>query len=157
MFKNDLFTNFEFEKFSNTDPIENSVKQEYIKEMIALAKSDKQGTFFYFAFNLTAIVFLVEKFQGVVREVGFGYFIVFCLGILLLCISSVFFFTYWRKVHRYHINVVSCIPTLNIERARDFWIETWEHNKRYFKAGFYCMTTGLTFVVAVALTSLLLL
>jgi hypothetical protein len=157
MFTNDLFTQFELEKFNNKDPIENSVKLEFIKEMIALSKSDKQGIFFYFAFNLAAIVFLIEKVEGLMSYTGYGYLVVFCIGILMLSISSVFFFTYWRKIHRYHINVVSCIPTLNIERARDFWVQTWQDNKQYFKLGFILMTIGLIIVVSVTLIGFLLL
>ncbi len=153
MFTKDLFSEFKFEKFSNTDTIADSVKLDYIKEMISLARNDKQAVFLYFGFNLAAIAFLFDKIEVAVKSFGIWPLSIFYIGILCLIVSTVFFFTYWRKIHHYQMDIISCIPTLNIVRVRDLWIELWNINKRYFKYGLYLMASGIFILVAIMFIS----
>lgn len=144
-----LFTDFDFDSFSNSGKIDDSRKLEYIKEMIGFAKSDKQAVFMYFGFALATVVFLIDKLDEFMRQAGYAYLLVFYIGIAMLIISSISFFTYWRKIHRCHMSMISCIPRLNIERARDLWVSLWKENKSFFKLGFYLLTIGLCFVFVV--------
>lgn len=138
-----LFTDFEFDSFSNGSKIDDSRKLEYIKEMIGFAKSDKQAVFMYFGFALATVVFLIDKLDEFMRNSGYAYLLIFYIGISVLMVSSISFFTYWRKIHRCHMSIVSCIPKLNIEKARDLWMSLWKDNKEFFKLGFYSLTIGL--------------
>jgi len=143
---NDLFTEFEFDKFSNQDKIDDSLKLEYIKEMIVFARNDKQAVFMYFGFAIATVVFLIDKLDTFIRKSGFDYLMTFYIGISLLMISSILFFTYWRKIHKCHMSLVSCIPHLNIEMTRDLWVKLWKDNRHYFKFGFYFLTSGLLII-----------
>lgn len=148
-----LFTEFEFDEFTENSGIENSRKLDYIKEMIALAKSDKQAVLMYLAFDLATIAFLIDKVDASIRELGFTSILLFYGGITLLGSSAVFFFTYWRKIHRCHINLVSCIPNLNIIKTRDLWLQLWSENKHYFKLGLLLLSVGIVILLSVTIAS----
>ena len=149
LFINDLYTEFEFESFPDSSKIKDEIKIDYIKEMIALAKSDKQATFLYFGFALAAIAFLIDTFDNLGSKAGFWYLLLFYLGITCLAISAIFFFTYWRKIHKCHMNIISCIPSLNIDKTKDLWINLWIENKKYFKNGLLLLIVGIVLLFIV--------
>lgn len=148
----DLFSNFEFDTFSNADNIEAGVKLEYIKEMIAHAKSDKQAVFMYIAITLATAVFLIDKLSVLINDQSYWSIVLYFTGITSLLIAAVFFFAYWRKVHKFQASIISCIPTLNIERTRDLWIQLWQEHKRYFQWGLLLFSLGsfLLFILILA-------
>lgn len=152
-FISDLFSNFEFDAFSNSDPIDPGVRLEYIKEMISHAKSDKQAVFMYIAISLAAAVFLIDKLSILINDQSYWSVVLYFVGITLLIIAAVFFFAYWRKVHKIQASIISCIPTLNIERTRDLWIQLWQEHKRYFKLGLLLFSSGSFLVFVLILVS----
>ncbi len=143
MFIQDLFTDFEFEPFPEDSEIENSVKLEYIKSMIDYANRDKQSVFLYFAFALGTVVFLIEKISSDIEKRSGIYSIVLYTGITLMLLSAIFFFTYWRKTHKFQGFMISCIPSLNIKKTRDLWVRVWKENMGYFKMGLLFLSIGV--------------
>ncbi len=143
LFFSDLFTQFDFETFSNEDIIDEGIKLEYIKEMISYAKSDKQAVSMYLGFALAVIGFLLGGSVAFLTNINTLQLIIFYVGVGLLSVSAIFFFTYWRKIHKYHGSIISCIPTLNIERTKRLWVTLWGENKRYFKLGLLLLTLGI--------------
>lgn len=137
-----IFPNFEFDLFSNEAEIDDSIKLEYIKEMIAYAKSDKQAMFMYLTFGLAASIFTIDKFDSLIRRTGSVYLVLFYIGIVLLIISVVSFFFYWRRVHDFQQKMISCIPRLNIEKTRDLWVRLWRENKKFFFFGLSSLIAG---------------
>lgn len=141
-----LFTEFNFDKLPDEASVESSVKLEYIKELIAFAKSDKQSVFMYFAFALAATAFVIDKFDPFVQSAGFWYLIFFYGGISLLIVAAMSYFMYWRKIHRTQMSIISCIPSLNIKKARGYWIDLWKENQSLFKLGLLLLIIGSSIV-----------
>lgn len=137
-----LFTEFDFDKLPDEEAVESSVKLEYIKELIVFAKSDKQSVFMYFAFALAAIGFVIEKFDTSIQSAGFWHLTFFYIGILFLIMAAMSYFMYWRKIHRTQMSIISCIPSLNIKKARGYWIELWKENQALFKLGLGFLVVG---------------
>lgn len=146
-----IFSKFEFDTFSNTDDISDSTKLDYIKEMIAFSKNDKQSVFMYFAFALAVVVFAIEKLDPTIQSAGVVYKSLFYTGISFLIVSSISFFIYWRKTHEFQNKMISCIPKLNIEKVRDLWIRLWDENKVFFKLGLLLLIVGCSFVFVISL------
>lgn len=138
-----IYTQFDFAQFPDPKDVSNEVKLEYIKELINLAKEDKTSIYPYVIFNLGAIVFIFGDMLEQLADLQYIWRLSIIFGLLFLGFSSMLFFWYWRKIHKCHINLVSCIPGLDILKAKDVWIGLWEENKVLFKSGLIIMILGI--------------
>lgn len=138
-----IYTDFDFAEFPDSKSIDKDVKMEYIREMINLAQEDKKSVYPYVVFNVGAIVFIISNFQKSFLSLPIILRLISILGILLFIFSSVSFFWYWRKIHKCQINLVSCIPDLNIYKTKELWIDLWSKNKVLFKLGLIEMIIGI--------------
>ena len=138
-----LFTPFAFDKFTDNEKISSSTKREYLRQMLILAQDDKKAVVPYIAIAIGTIVFLTNnRFDDLLSKSNLALKLMFYAGILLLMISAVLFFTYWRKIHKCRIQITSCIPNLNIVKARDYWMDLWDKNERLFKLALIFLVTG---------------
>lgn len=138
-----IYTDFDFAEFPDSKSIDKDVKMEYIRQMINLAQEDKKSVYPYVVFNVGAIVFIISNFQKSFLSLPIILSLISIFGILLLISSSVSFFWYWRKIHKCQINLVSCIPDLNICKTKELWIDLWSKNKVLFKLGLIEMIIGI--------------
>ena len=144
-----LFPPFEFDKFSNDSVFGKKRKLEYIKQMIILAKDDKKAIFLYITIALLSIAFVLNKFDPDISNTNTYIKILFYIGIILLLLSAALNFAYWRTIHMCQMRITSCIPNLNIDKARDLWISVWKNNKLLFKAGLILMVLGFLIVFTI--------
>lgn len=138
-----LYTEFDFDLFSNEDNIDNSIKLEYIKKMIDLAQEDKKSVLPYITIALIVSAFEIEQFDSEIIKATPLIQTSFYIGIILLILSSVLYFSYWRKIHKCQIRMISCIPKLNIEKVRNLWANLWHQNNLLFRIGLFFLTIGL--------------
>jgi hypothetical protein len=138
-----IYTDFDFAEFPDPAIVDKDIKLEYIKALINLSQEDKKSVYPYVLFNVGAIVFIFGNMLSSLVALAFVWRLLTILGILLLALSSIYFFWYWRKIHKCHINLVSCIPGLNIVKAKDLWTNLWMENKTLFKAGLVLMILGI--------------
>ena len=138
-----VYTDFDFANFPDPSTVDKDIKLEYIKALINLAQEDKKSTYPYVLFNVGAIVFIFGNMLSSLVALALVWRFLTIIGILLLALSSILFFWYWRKIHKCHINLVSCIPGLDMVKAKDLWTNLWTENKSLFKAGLVLMILGI--------------
>jgi hypothetical protein len=138
-----VFTEFDFAEFPDPSSIEKETKLEYIKELINLTQEDKRSVYPYILFNIGAVVFIFGDMLDSLVTLSMVWKLATIFGILMLIFSSVCFFWYWRKIHRCHISLVSCIPGLDIFKAKEAWVSLWVNNKVLFKLGLSAMIAGI--------------
>ncbi len=121
------------------------LKKEYIKELLAVIDEDKKSVLLYVAFDLAVVsLTLSEK----IFETAPPNSPVIASGLILLLFSAALFFNYYRKMHLASFAVVDQLLTLDTTKARQIPAEVWRKHQAGYIVGYIVRIVGLAVLIS---------
>lgn len=93
----------------------------YIEKLLEIVKEDKIRIMQFILLNLTTIAFLLSQILSKIQGNLMILKIMFTLSLLSLSTSALFYYLYWHKLHTVSMQIIRCIPSVQIYRARELW------------------------------------
>ena len=126
---------------------------EYIKALIGMVQDDKKHVMLYITADFAiAAIFLTQTPTELLLMLPLWARTLIVTGIGLLGLSSLSFFKYVRHLHRNQMAVTRCLPSVDVERARELLAGragVWAVHGRWFTLGAWLMGVGVTLLIGV--------